>query len=235
MSFLNRSRDDDESELWSSVSDLFGAMSLIFLVLFLLTAALVGDRDTATVRAEMNLERQQNAVLQAKIESLEQQLKQLKEQHKKTEESIVPLSAVEWAIVMKVELGDAATSRYELLVVDPLGGQITNTLDKSAILSNRGASWISVGAEQIVAQDSNVLESGAIYAGTYKVRLIRQKGNERRDSIQFKLGKKTASGGMELVHQQTIEFNRIQAVETTSEVFEFDVDAAGKIGKIRRQ
>lgn len=221
---------DDESELWSMVSDLFGATTLIFLVLFILAAALVGDPIMKNVRAELEAVKKQNAQLILEVE----RLKKEEEKYKKNVEAVLTLSAAPWAVVMKADVADQQTSRFELMVMDPLGGRITTSVDHSVMLSNRGASWISAGAEQIVAQDDAAVQAGGVYPGIYRVFLIYQKGNSKRDKIHFRLGKKNAAGAMEVVHQAVIELNSIQAVEASQRVFQFEVDERGQISGIKK-
>ena len=233
---IGRRHDDDDSDLWSSISDLFGAMTLIFLVLFLLAAALVGDRTVTTVREELVELKRKNIVLLDEIERLEKELDRRRtetEKYKKTAESVVSLSAVVWAVVMKADVADPATARYELMVLDPIGGRISDSIDESFILSNRGASWVSVGAEQIIAQDADRLDTDAIYPGTYKVLVVYQKGNEETDRVTFQLGKRTSSGGMEELHKIVLSFDQLQPLEESLRVFQFEVDSSGGISNIR--
>ncbi|RMF13759.1 MAG: hypothetical protein D6761_10565 [Candidatus Dadabacteria bacterium] len=225
-----RRAETDESELWSAVSDLFGAISLIFLVLFLLAAALVGDPDTSNVKAEITKLKRQNIVLLDEVERLQKELDRRRSETKThSNEGVIALSSIDWAIILSTKLADPDTVRYELQVIDPAGGQITPTKDRSDLLSNRGASWASAGAEQIIAHDRPRDRPRSASAGDYTVRLTWQKGNGRTDTVTIRLVTLTDEGRLKTVHQRQMTFSRAQPLEQTIDVFAFKVDNKGRV------
>ncbi len=225
-------RDADDAELWAAVSDLFGAMKMIFIVLFMLAAALVGSRTIKTIRAENTTLRDEKNRLMAELEKLHEKHRELKK-HDETSKSVIQISNVLQAVVMRPKMGNPGRAKYELLVEDPLGGIISRTQDRSTVLSNRGASWVSADAEQIVAEDASSSDTNRAFPGTYKVRLAYQKGSTDTDTVVFRVGQMQPDKTLKAVHETTRTYDQLRPIQTTIDVLEYTVDDAGRVSSVR--